>query len=120
MASEHDRALGMDQRISRRDYLNSTLLASGSALLAGLCPLDLLADGGEEWTGYGGVGDYSTSNGNTYEVMTEGHAIRDRAYEPLPAGITDTGEQFDCVVVGGGISGLAAALFFKRDSGGKR
>ncbi len=120
MASDNDRALGMDQRISRRDYLNSTLLASGSALLAGVCPLDLLAAGGEDWTGYGGVGDYSTSNGNTFEVMADGHKIRDRVYEPVPANVIDRGEHLDCVVVGGGISGLAAALFFKRETQAKR
>ncbi|HZU25259.1 MAG TPA: NAD(P)-binding protein [Bryobacteraceae bacterium] len=121
MATENDdHSLGMDQPISRRDYLNSTLLATGSALLAGVCPLDLLAANPEAWTGYGGVGDYASSNGNTWDVMTDGHKIRDRAFEPLPSDITDTGEQFDCVVVGGGISGLAAALFFKRQTGGKR
>lgn len=113
-----NRALGMGERISRRDYLNSALLASGSVLLSGACPLDLL--GQDDWDGYGGVGDYSRSNGNTFEVMTDAHKIRDHAFEPLPADVADTGEQFDCVVVGGGISGLAAALFFKRQAGPRR
>jgi|SRR5579872_3553641 len=111
--SDH-RALGMDARISRRDYLNSTLLASGSLLLGGACPLELLAQ--SDWDGYGGVGDYGTSNGNTHEVMADGHKIRDHAFEPLPADVADAGELFDCVVVGGGISGLAAALFFRRQA----
>ena len=31
----HDSALGMNREISRRDFMNSTLLASGDALLAG-------------------------------------------------------------------------------------
>ena len=102
-----------DERITRRDYLNSTLLASGGVLLGAACPMDLLA-AKEDWTGYGGVGDYGDSNGNTHEVMTAGHKIRDRVFEPLPSDVTDTREQFDCVIVGGGISGLASALFLAR------
>src|ERR1043166_6535610 len=111
----HDHTLGMDEPISRRDYLNSALVASGSLLLGGAFPQELL--GQSDWDGFGGVGDYSGANGNTFEVMTEAHKIRDRAFDPLPADVVDTGEQFDCVVVGGGISGLAAALFFKRQAG---
>jgi spermidine dehydrogenase len=112
------RALGMDERISRRDYLNSALLGTGSLLLGGACPLDLLAQ--NDWDGYGGVGDYSRSNGNTFDVIADAHKIRDRTFEPLPPDLLDTGERFDCVVVGGGISGLAAALFFKRQAGPRR
>ena len=37
----HDKSLGMDSRICRRDFLNSTLLASGSLLLSPLAPHDL-------------------------------------------------------------------------------
>jgi hypothetical protein len=47
-----DKALGMDQNISRRDFLNSTLLASGGLLMTSVSPLQLLGDE-NEWTGYG-------------------------------------------------------------------
>jgi len=60
----NDKALGMDQPISRRDFLNSTLLASGGLLMTSATPLQLLGEQ-DDWTGYGGVGDYSKSNGNT-------------------------------------------------------
>ena len=73
----------MDQRISRRDFLNSTLLASGGLLMTAVTPLQLLGEA-DDWTGYGGVGDYSKSNGNTLEVLAAGHRIRDGEFERLP------------------------------------
>lgn len=113
-----ENALGMNTEITRRDFLGSTLLASGAALLNGLAPAELLASD-DDWTGYGGVGEYSRSNGNTFEVLQAGHKMRDRAYNPLPADVVETGEIYDCVIVGGGISGLAAALSFLRLAGPK-
>ena len=125
LTNEH--SLGMDASITRRDFLGSTLLASGAVLLEGLSPAELLSaaatrnSGGtsesDDWTGYGGVGEYSGSNGNTYEVMQAGHKMRDGTYEALPADTFETGETYDCAVIGGGISGLAAALFFQRQAG---
>jgi spermidine dehydrogenase len=118
-----DRALGLDRDITRRDFLNSTLLASGGLLLNAASPAELLAQQAaakparDDWTGYGGIGDYSTSNGNTMGVMEAGHRIRNGKFETLPANIIDTGETCDCVVVGGGISGLAAALIFQQLAG---
>jgi spermidine dehydrogenase len=111
-----DAALGMQAAITRRDFLGSTLLASGGALLDALTPLELLAQT-DDFTGYGGVGEYSASNGNTLSVVQSGHKIRDAVYGRLPEGIVETGEVYDCVVVGGGISGIAAALFFQRSAG---
>ena len=52
--------------------------------------------------------------------MADGHTIRDHAFDRAPASVEDTGESFDCVVVGGGISGLAGALFFERGTSGKK
>src|SRR5271154_1855745 len=107
-----DTALGMNERIHRRDFMNSILLASGSGLLGPLTPQQLLA--ADNWTGYGGVGDYAHSNGNTYEVINAGHQIRDNVFAKTPPDVVDTGEVFDCVIVGGGISGLATTLFFQK------
>jgi spermidine dehydrogenase len=110
-ASKESSALGMKQEISRRDFMNATLLASGGALLGGLTPHQLLAQmGKDKWTGYGGMGDYAESNGNTFEVMSAGHQIRDHVFADPPHEAEETGEVVDCVIAGGGLSGLAAAL----------
>jgi spermidine dehydrogenase len=106
----------MQDPITRRDFVGSTLLASGAALLAPLTPEQLLAQK-DQFTGYGGVGEYSSSNGNTLPVLMAGHKIRDSVYRRLPTSTLETGEVYDCVIVGGGISGIAAALLFQRKAG---
>jgi len=120
--SSGDRALGMGAGITRRDFLNGTLLGSGALLLHSASPVRLLGvtaatRSDDDWTGYGGVGDYANSNGNTAAVLEAGHQIRDGVFENLPADVIDTGESYDCVIVGGGISGLAAGLIFQRKAG---
>jgi spermidine dehydrogenase len=108
----------MNSSITRRDFLGSTLLASGAALLEGLTPAQLLTQKEQDdWTGYGGTGEYRVSNGNTLEVLQAGHKMRDGGDEPGSPQTIDTGETYHCVIVGGGISGLAAALFFRRLAG---
>jgi spermidine dehydrogenase len=108
----------MDSTVTRRDFLGSTLLGAGAALVDGLTPAQILgATTEDDWTGYGGLGDYRFSNGNTLEVLQAGHRMRDGGFNSLLANPIDTGEIYDCVVVGGGISGLAAALFFRRLAG---
>ena len=109
----------MKTEITRRDFVGGVLVASGTVLLDGLTPLELMAEK-DEFTGYGGVGEYARSNGNTWAVLQAGHRIRDRVYEALPKDVIETGEMYDCVVVGGGISGIAAALFFQQQTGGKK
>ena len=120
MNTPHDEQaerLGMSEPISRRDFLNGTLVAGAGLLLHGTTPLT--KSPGDEWTGYGGVGDYARSNGNTYNVMTTAHAMRDGAFEKSIGRAIDTGEMYDMVAVGGGISGLAAAVFFQKQKGGR-
>ena len=113
----HDDRLGMNEPISRRDFLNGTLVAGAGLILRGDLP-DTISPA-DDWTGYGGVGEYARSNGNTYEVMTAGHAMRDGRFERSVASAVDTGEMYDLVAVGGGLSGLAAAVFFQTGKGGR-
>src|SRR3954470_174355 len=109
--------LGMNEPISRRDFINGTLAAGAGLWAGGRLPLDLSA--ADDFTGYGGVGDYSHSNGNTYEVMSAAHAMRDGKFERSIARAVNTGETYDLVAVGGGISGLASAVFFQKRKGGR-
>src|SRR5438128_2781904 len=111
--SSHNRydRLGMNAPISRRDFLNGVLLTGAGLLLHNKAPSISPADA---FNGYGGIGDYARSNGNTWEVLSAGHAMRDGAFEKRIANATDTGEIYDLVAVGGGISGLAAAIFFQK------
>src|ERR1700684_3615030 len=88
-----------------RDFQNNTLLAAGAALLDMPAPAAAQPRSARDtFTGYGGVGDYAASNGDPWPVVTAGHKISQGAYTPLPAGIPDTGESFDLLVVGGGPS----------------
>lgn len=108
----------MNEGISRRDFLDGALLASGAALLSGLAPQQLAAqvDG---WTGYTGEGDYQGTAGNSEEMVHSAHAVRDGKFDRPPE-VIETGETFDCVVVGGGFAGLSASLFFKQRAAGDR
>ena len=45
------------------------------------------------------------------------HALRDGAFRRSGATPNETGEQYDLIVVGGGISGLAAAYFYRAEAG---
>lgn len=113
MGKKHRQLLGMDSNITRRDFLNATLLGTGSMLITLPAPSELLA-ANTAWNGYGGVGDYARSNGNTWEVMSVGHEVRDGRFDHITPPARDTGEVYDLVIVGGGISGLGAALYFAK------
>jgi spermidine dehydrogenase len=114
------RSLGMQGSITRRDFVNGVLVGSGAALVAGTAGFEsaaartanLYAPSGSEWTGYGGIGDYGWSNGNTEAVRDAAHGIRDHRYPELDAGTAV--ESYDLVIVGGGFSGLSVAYEFNK------
>ncbi len=114
-----DERLGMSSRITRRDFCNGALVASGAVLVEGCsgagtdgAAVGPWAPSGSSWTGFGGVGDYAWSNGNTQAVVDAAHGIRDRLYADPATKPID--EDFDLVVVGGGFSGMTAAYEFSK------
>ena len=103
--------------ITRRDFVNGVLVGSGAALLrsrpafsASAISPDLVDD---RWYGYGGIGDYAPSHGNTPEAVKIAHRIRDGEFAAVPANLP-IAETCDLVIIGGGMAGLGAAWHFKK------
>jgi spermidine dehydrogenase len=119
-----DKVLGLNENISRRDFLDGTLMASAGMLTASVCPFPLGAQTDSQtspaWTGYTGEGDYKGSAGNTEQVIQSAHAVRDGTYDQAAQDAQETGEVYDCVIVGGGFSGLSAGLFFYQQASSER
>jgi spermidine dehydrogenase len=110
-----DRDLGEDRAIARRDFLQGALVAAATTLAGPLLKAygadSTLAD---KSTAQGAAGYYPPAltglRGSHPGSFEDAHALRD-GHQPGVA--TDTGESYDLVVVGAGISGLSAAHFFR-------
>jgi spermidine dehydrogenase len=106
MSDFHDKELGMDRSMFRRDFLNGVALTIGAAMLPAeaqqtpdIYPPAL--------TGMRG------SHDGSWEV---GHKLRDDRQWDL-SGAMQTRETYDLVIVGGGLSGLGAAYYFLNNAG---
>src|SRR5262245_60409137 len=97
-----DRYLVLDVRLNRRDFLSSTMLASGALLLNANAPLLQQQQGptGLAWEGPGGVGDYARSHGNMWATVSTAHDLRDGKIggEAARQRAIDTGERYDLIV----------------------
>jgi spermidine dehydrogenase len=108
-----DRDLGMGRPISRRDFLDGVALTVGAAALGGPLSRSAFAAGPAaayppKLTGLRGHHEGS------YNVM---HSVRDGTFWDKAGAPEATGERYDLVVVGGGISGLAAAVQYRKQAG---
>ena len=119
---DRDLQLGMCREITRRDFVSGISVALSGSLALPWAQTDALASPGSSGrspqamaaayppirTGMRG------SHEGSYEVA---HQLRDgvRWYNP-----EETGELYDLIVVGGGISGLASAWFFREAVPGAR
>jgi len=103
--------------LTRRDFLHSLLLGTGAALLQMPAPIRVLARTLAECSG---IGDYKLSMGNTDEIIRIMEELEKNRYKNLPKDMVDTGEVFDLIVVGGGLSGLSAAYHFTKKTKKKK
>ena len=118
MKRKTDRQLGMLQPITRRDFVQGAAVIAGATLHPNALG-DPRAIGNAGQSDIAGRSHYPPaktglrgSHPGAYEAA---HALgRHGAAFPEPA---DTGEHYDLVVVGAGISGLAAAHFYREKVG---
>jgi spermidine dehydrogenase len=108
--------LGMNEPISRRDFLNGTILAGAGLLLGGGLPDAISRRRVERLRRRRRLSPLQRQHLGRDDAA---HAMRDGTFERRIAGASDTGEMYDMVAVGGGISGLAAAVFFQKNKGGR-
>jgi spermidine dehydrogenase len=109
------RDLGEHRSIPRRDFLQGALVASATALGGPLLKAYAASDPAMAGlAAQDGPGYYppllTGMRGSHPGSFEDAHALRDG--RAVPQGV-DTGESYDLVVVGAGISGLSAAQFFR-------
>jgi len=108
----------MDRAITRRDFLNGVAIGAGGLLAADPVLAALIA---EETSPEKAPGYYPPAltgmRGNHDGTFTYAHQLRDGKRWDAAGGAAKTGEIYDLVVVGGGISGLAAAYFYRKSAG---
>lgn len=99
--------------VLRRDFLNGLALGTVGAL-APRWALGLDDTAPERAPGY--YPPALTGLRGSHEDQTA-HAMRDGSFWRTAGRVQDTGESYDLVVVGGGLSGLAAAYFYRQAAG---
>lgn len=121
--TKRDKELGMDREITRRDFLNGVAIGVGGSILGtAVRPEDLLAAGVlDDFAPEKAANYYPPAligmRGNHEGTYTFAHRLRDGEAADSFGKAEDTGEHYELVVVGGGISGLAAAYFFRKRAG---
>src|SRR5271154_2797434 len=114
MSDQIDRQLGMKRNITRRDFLNGVAVTAGAAMM----PWHLFAadvDPEKSPTYYPPA--LTGLRGSHPGSFDAAHSLRDGTFWDTAGAPQDTGENYDLIVVGGGISGLSAAHFYRQATG---
>jgi spermidine dehydrogenase len=113
----------MGREITRRDFLNGVAIGVGGTLVAGEIGSETLLQAGvlDEFAPEKMPDYYPPAKlgmrGNHDGTFTFSHRLRDGESPDSFGDPAATGENYDLVVVGGGISGLAAAYFYRKSAG---
>ena len=112
MENSRDRELGMHRRITRRDFINGVAVTAGAAMM----PWHLIGETPQNSTSYypPALTGMRGSHPGSFETA---HSLRDGTFWDSAGKPEDTGETYDLIIVGGGISGLAAAHFYRKAIG---
>ena len=106
-----DKRLGMDRQITRRDLLNGASIAIGASSFSGRpAPAHPIRPATQSPAGHypPGLTGMRGSHKGSFEVA---HEMR---HGKTWDDVEESGEYYDLVVVGAGLSGLAAAYYFRK------
>jgi spermidine dehydrogenase len=107
-----DKELGMDRPITRRDFMQGAAMTVAAAVT----PKSVFGEEVQNRPGYDPPAAHGMrgSHPGSFEVA---HSLRDGTFWKNAGHPENTGESYDLIVVGGGISGLSSARFFHQAAG---
>jgi spermidine dehydrogenase len=111
-----DKELGMDRRITRRDFMNGAAMTVAAAVTPHAAVLAQGQTEAQDRPGYDPPAQHGLrgSHPGAFEVA---HRLRDGTFWNSAGQPESSGESYDLIVVGGGISGLSSARFFHQAAG---
>jgi spermidine dehydrogenase len=117
-----DKELGMNRKITRRDFLDGLAVSVGSSLVG----LNTLSLGAQEPASSVFAPEKNPAyyppamlgmRGDHDGTFTYAHMLRDGEFWNGVGAPEKLAESYDLVIVGGGISGLSAAYFYRKQAG---
>ena len=112
MSKDQDQYLGMGQAISRRDFVNGMAVAIGAIGATG--EMRAQASSQADMVDPPHLTGMRGSQPGSFEAA---HALRDGRFWQTAGSATAVEEEYDLVIAGAGISGLAAAHFYRERAG---